>query len=104
MTYLPPRYYISVMEYVKENKEILVALKKARSHLDNIIKMVEARKYCIDILQQNLAVLGLLKSANGKLLERHLNTCFKRAMKGANENQKKKMIAEILKIEKLKNK
>lgn len=85
-------------------KEIITALKKARSHLDNVIRMNENKKYCIDILQQNLAVIGLLKSANDKLLERHLNTCFKRAFKGANEKRKRAMINEILKIQKLNNK
>ncbi len=89
---------------MKEDKKIITALKKAKSHLDNVIKMTEAKKYCIDILQQNLAVVGLLKSANGKLLKRHLNSCFKRAMKGTNEKQKNKMINEILKIEKMTNK
>jgi DNA-binding FrmR family transcriptional regulator len=31
--------------------------------------MIEEEKYCIDIIQQNLAVIGLLKSVNIKLLE-----------------------------------
>ncbi len=88
----------------KEDKQIIIALKKAKGHLDNVIKMTESKKYCIDILQQNLAVVGLLKSANAKLLERHLNTCFKRAMAGTNEKQKQKMVDEILAIEKLTNK
>lgn len=88
----------------KEDKKIITALKKAKSHLDNVIKMTESKKYCIDILQQNLAVVGLLKSANNKLLKRHLNSCFKRAMKGTNEKQKNKMINEILKIERITNK
>ncbi len=85
----------------KEDKQIIVALKKAKSHLENVIKMTEDNKYCIDILQQNLAVVGLLKSANFKLLNRHLNTCFKRAMAGTNEIQKRKMVEEILRINKL---
>ncbi len=86
------------------DKEIITALKKARSHLDNVIKMNENKKYCIDVLQQSLSVIGLLKSANDKLLERHLNTCFRRAIKGTNEKRKRTMISEILKIEKLANK
>jgi len=86
---------------MKEDKQIIIALKKAKSHLDNVIKMTEDKKYCIDILQQNLAVVGLLKSANAKLLKRHLNTCFKRVMAGTNERQKQKMVEEILKINKL---
>ena len=85
----------------REDKQIIIALKKAMSHLENVIKMTQDKKYCIDILQQNLAVIGLLKSADNKLLKRHLNTCFKRAMRGTNEKQKKKMIEEILRINKL---
>ena len=85
----------------KKEKEILIALKKARSHMNKIITMVEQGEYCIDILQQNLAVIGLLKSANEKLLSRHLNSCFADAMKGANKKRKKEMIDEILQINKL---
>jgi len=84
-----------------ENKEIITGLKKAESHLKNVIKMVEDKEYCIDILQQNLAVVGLLKSANQKLLERHIHSCFANVMKGTNEKRKQEMIEEILKINKL---
>lgn len=84
-----------------EDKEIITALKKASTHLNNVIKMVDDKEYCIDILQQNLAVMGLLKSANNKLMERHLHSCFANAMKGTNEKRKQEMIEEILKINKL---
>ncbi|OGI25797.1 MAG: hypothetical protein A3J76_01075 [Candidatus Moranbacteria bacterium RBG_13_45_13] len=83
------------------DREILTALKKAHSHLANVIKMTEGKKYCIDILQQNLAVVGLLKSANNKLLKRHLASCFANAMGGTNAGKKKKMIDEILAINRL---
>lgn len=86
---------------MKEDKQISVAFKKAQSHLKNVAQMVEDKEYCIDILQQNLAVIGLLKSANNRLLKRHLDSCFAKAMKGTNEKQKKKMIDEILQINKL---
>ena len=86
---------------MRENKETITALKKAHSHLGNVIKMAEDKKYCIDILQQNLAVIGLLKSANSKILEEHLNSCFQNAMRGTNEKRKKEMIQEILNINRL---
>jgi CsoR family transcriptional regulator, copper-sensing transcriptional repressor len=86
---------------MEQDKEIIIALKKAQSHLGNVIKMVEEKEYCIDILQQNLAVIGLLRSANNKLFKRHLNSCFINVMKGTNEKRKKEMIEEILKINKL---
>lgn len=85
----------------EKNKEITVALKKAQSHLGKVIEMVESQEYCIDVLQQNLAVLGLLKAANSRILEGHLNSCFAAAMRGTNEKRKKEMIGEILTISKL---
>jgi len=89
-----------------ENKkqQTLVNFKKAQSLLGKIIKMVEADQYCIDIMQQNLAVIGLLKSAHQMLMENHLNTCFKTAMATKNEKRKKEMVQEILKVTKLFNK
>jgi len=84
-----------------KEKEIVTALRKAQTHLGNVIGMVEEKKYCIDIVQQNLAVMGLLKSANDKLLKRHLNSCFMTAMKGTNERRKKQMIDEVLKINRM---
>ena len=84
-----------------QDREIIIALKKANTHLSNVIRMVEDKEYCIDIMQQNLAVMGLLRSANNKLMERHLHSCFTNVMKGTNEKRKQEMIEEILKINKM---
>ena len=87
------------------NKEkTLINFKKAQSHLGNIIQMVDNKEYCINIMQQNLAVIGLLKSAHQMLMENHLHTCFKNAMATNNESRKQEMIEEILTVTKLFNK
>lgn len=78
--------------------------KKAHSHLGKIIKMVENGEYCIDVMQQNLAVIGLLKSAHQMLMENHLKTCFSKAMRSGNEKRKEEMIQEILSVTKMFNK
>jgi len=85
-------------------EKTLTNLKKARSLLTKIIEMVEEDKYCIDIMQQNLAVVGLLKSAHQMLMENHLGTCFKKAMGTENKERKQAMIREILRVTKLFNK
>lgn len=82
----------------------LINLRKAKSHIEKVIKMVENGEYCIDIMQQNLAVIGLLKSAHQMLMEGHLNSCFKNAMSTGSEKKKQEMIEEILKVSKLSNK
>jgi CsoR family transcriptional regulator, copper-sensing transcriptional repressor len=78
--------------------ETIINFKKAQSHLGKIIKMMENGEYCIDIMQQNLAVIGLLKSAHQMLMENHLKTCFSRAIKSGDEKKKEEMIKEILKV------
>ncbi|HDQ22506.1 MAG TPA: metal-sensing transcriptional repressor [Candidatus Uhrbacteria bacterium] len=87
-----------------QKEKTLVNFKKAHSLLAKIVKMVEEDKYCIDIMQQNMAVIGLLKSAHQMFMEAHLNTCFKNAMASKNEKRKKEMIEEILKVTRLANK
>ena len=90
---------------MQNNKQkTLINFKKGQSSIGKIIKMVEENRYCIDIMQQNLAVIGLLKSAHQMLMEGHLNSCFKKAMSTRNEKRKQEMIKEILKVTSLFNK
>jgi CsoR family transcriptional regulator, copper-sensing transcriptional repressor len=88
----------------KASEKTIINFKKARTHLEKIIKMVESGEYCINTMQQNLAVIGLLKSAHQMLMEGHLNSCFKNAMKSNNTVRQQKMIQEILKVTKMYNK
>lgn len=91
-------------KYMYQKSKVLINFKKAKGHIDKIIKMIEANEYCINVMQQNLAVIGLLKSAHQFLMENHLNTCFKKAMATRNEKRKKEMTEEILQVTKLFNK
>jgi CsoR family transcriptional regulator, copper-sensing transcriptional repressor len=88
----------------KEKQKILINFKKVRSLSEKLIAMVESGEYCVDIMQQNLAAVGLLKSAHQMLLDNHLNTCFRSAMASDNDRIQKKMIEEILKVNKLASK
>lgn len=89
------------MEKTMKHEQTLVNFRKAQSHIGKIVKMIENGEYCIDIMQQNLAVIGLLKSAHQMLMEGHLNSCFTTAMESGSVAKKKKMIEEILKVTKL---
>ena len=90
------------MKNKKQNT--LINFKKAHTLLGKIIKMTEEDRYCIDIMQQNLAVIGLLRSSHQMLMENHLNTCFRKAFESKNEAKKQEMIQEILKVTKIFNK
>lgn len=86
-----------------EKKKTLTGFRKAQSLLKKIIDMTEKDSYCIDIMQQNLAVIGLLRSAHQSLMEGHLNSCFRSAMAAKNEKRKTEMTKEILSITKIFN-
>lgn len=81
-----------------KNAKILIGLKKSRTLLDKIISMQENNVYCIDVVQQNLAVIWLLKSVNLQLLEWHLNCCFVNAVKSGDKKKLEDMIQEIITI------
>jgi DNA-binding FrmR family transcriptional regulator len=87
-----------------QKQKTLINFKKTHSLISKIIEMIEKGEYCIDIMQQNLAAIGLLKSAHQMLMENHLNTCFKTAMATKNEQKKNRMIQEILSVTKFCNK
>ncbi len=90
---------------MKNNKQdTLINFKKGHTLLGKVAKMVENDEYCINIMQQNLAVIGLLKSAHQMLMENHLNTCFKKAIETKNGKRKQDMIQEILGVARLFNK
>jgi len=85
-------------------KQTIIALKKAQTNINTILKMIEEDTYCIKILQQILAVNGLLKSASNKILEEHLNTCFTDGMLTKDKEIKKKLIKEVMDVVILENK
>lgn len=84
--------------------QVIISLKKAHSLLAKIITMKEESRYCMDIMQQNLAVIGLLKSINQNLMAGHLNSCFKSAVASGNLTRQKEMINEILQLNKMSTK
>lgn len=84
-------------------KEVVRRLKIINGHTKRIIRMVEEDKYCIDILNQSLAVQNALKKVDGLILDQHLRKCVTEALKGKKTKQEKS-IKELLKVYKLSKK
>lgn len=82
----------------KSRTKLLTGYRKALSLLKKVESMVESDAYCIDIMQQNLAVMGLLRATHRGLMEKHLQHCFRSAMESGSEKKKRAMIEEMLKV------
>ncbi|MFN2185604.1 MAG: metal-sensitive transcriptional regulator [Anaerolineae bacterium] len=77
---------------------IINRLKSIEGHVRGIQRMVEEDAYCIDIMNQNLAVQRALEKVNGLVLERHLQTCVTTAIKGDDPVERERVIAEIMSV------
>lgn len=76
-----------------EKEKIATAIKKARSSIEKILSAVETESpNCFSVIQQNLAVIGLLKSANLLMLENHIERTL------AKKSSSKQMREELVKI------
>lgn len=67
-------------------------------HLRANLKMLEEGRYCIDIIQQNQAVIAALKKVNELILRNHLDTCVTTAIKGKSETERKRVLDELVEI------
>lgn len=77
-------------------KNLLHRLKIARGHLDKVIAMVEGEQYCLDIIQQTKAVENALRKVDEILLENHLKTCVREAIRtDKNVDEKVKEVIEV---------
>lgn len=76
-------------------QEALKRLRTARGHLESVIRMVYSEKYCIEILQQSLAVQAALRAIDNIILKGHLEEHASHAMQG---KDKEKAIKEVMEI------
>ena len=70
------------MKKYPDHTENVVALKRIEGQVRGIQKMIEERKYCVDILNQTHAAMKALASVEDKVLEKHFNGCVSEAMRG----------------------
>jgi len=71
-----------------------------KGQLDGLQKMIEADKYCIDLLNQSLAIQNSLRSLDSILFERHLQTHVSEQFK----NENTKAVEELVRLFKRVNK
>jgi DNA-binding FrmR family transcriptional regulator len=77
---------------------IVNRLKSIEGHVRGIQRMVAGDAYCIDIINQNLAVQRALEKVNNLVLERHLQTCVTMAIRGDDPTERERVIDEILSV------
>ncbi|OGE82937.1 MAG: hypothetical protein A2846_02130 [Candidatus Doudnabacteria bacterium RIFCSPHIGHO2_01_FULL_49_9] len=73
-------------------------LKIIAGQIQGLAKLVELEKYCIDILNQSMAIKSALSGVDDLILENHLST---HVIEQVKNGQKEKAVKEILTVYKL---
>ena len=82
----------------KHKTDIIKRLHYAEGHLKAVSKMVEKEAYCLDIINQNHAVIEALRKINQMILDGHLGVCAWDAVNSKDGVKRKKAIEELVKI------
>jgi len=73
-------------------------LRRIAGQVDGVRRMIDEGKYCVDVLTQISAVTGALRKVGELVLEQHLHTCVRDAMRSDNDADRDEKVAEIVKL------
>ena len=76
----------------------LTRLNRIEGQVRGIKKMVEDKRYCVDILIQLRSVIGALQKVQENVFQHHLETCVHDSLHSKDEADKEAKIEEILKL------
>jgi len=83
-------------------KKAVRRLKIVEGQVRGLQRMVEEEKYCIDIINQSLAIREALSSVEDLILENHLSTHVVEQMKSGREAKAIREILSVYKVSKRK--
>jgi DNA-binding FrmR family transcriptional regulator len=83
----------------KEAKgSVLKRLQRIEGQVRGIARMVEADRYCIDIVTQVAAARAALRRAEEEILSDHVGHCVEHAIKSGNKSEQRRKVAELMEV------
>ena len=78
--------------------DVLRRLRSVEGHVRGVQRMVDEGAYCMDIVNQILAVQRALKKVSGLVLDQHLRSCVTTAMRGTDPSAREQVLGELLDV------
>lgn len=78
--------------------EQLERLNKIEGQIKGVRKMIEERRYCIDIVSQIKAVEAALKQVQLGVVEKHIHHCVTEAVRSENPAHLEQKVEELVKV------
>jgi len=76
----------------------LARLKKVEGQIRGIQKMIEDRRYCIDVVMQLAAAESALHGVSEIILKNHLQTCVLAAFRSDNKADCQEKVDELMRV------
>lgn len=76
----------------------LVRLRRIEGQIRGVQKMIEEKRYCVDILTQLTSIVGAIKSVEENILERHLKGCVHQSFTKGSKDDKARKIDEVVDV------
>jgi len=86
------------MKKATTHEEQLHALRRIEGQVKGIQKMVEDKRYCVDIITQIHSIIGALYRVENNIFRKHIDGCVVHALKGKSGSEKEKKIDEIIEL------
>ncbi len=80
------------------HEEQLEFLKKIEGQVRGIQRMIDQKRYCVDIITQIHSIIGGLYRVENEVFKKHIRGCVVTTLKGSSEAEKEKKIKEIVEL------
>ena len=80
------------------HQEQLAFLKKIEGQVRGIQRMIEEKRYCVDIMTQIHSIIGALYRVENQVFKKHIDNCVVNALKGKSKAEKEQKINEIIEL------
>ncbi len=85
-------------EQITTHADEIVPLRRIEGQIRGIQKMIEEKRYCIDILTQLSSVVGAIRRVEENILNRHLRGCVRESFTKGNKEDKTNKIDEVIDV------
>jgi CsoR family transcriptional regulator, copper-sensing transcriptional repressor len=79
-------------------KKVVARLRRIAGQVEGVARMIEADRYCVDVLLQVVAAQAALGKTGSLVLRSHVDTCVSEAMTNGTASQRKKKIDELMEV------
>lgn len=78
--------------------DVVRRLKSVEGHVRGVQRMVEDGAYCIDVVNQIVAIQRALKKVSAKVLDAHLHSCVTGAIQGEDVTERERVLTELMQV------